>query len=186
MSTPDAPVSQTLRNLLTAYEGENNASIKYTGFALKAEVDGFLRMASLFRAVARAEQVHAAHHARLISKLGGTPHGSILSCDIKSTRENLESVKAGEEYVSQVMYPKFIKEAEASGEQDAVRVFTLVLKAEIAHARLDNEALVNPEAQRIQTTFYVCLYCGEVTDNPIETEHCPLCHSPKDQFDAIR
>jgi rubrerythrin len=186
MSTPDAPVSQTLDNLLTAYQGENNASIKYTGFALKAEVDGFLRMASLFRAVARAEQVHAAHHARIIAKMGGTPHAAIHSCDVKSTLENLESVKAGEEYVSQVMYPKFINEAEASGETDAVRVFTLVLKAEIAHARLDSEALDNLEAQRIQTTFYVCLFCGEVTDNPAETEHCPLCHSPKEQFDAVR
>jgi len=186
MSTPVTPVSQTLSNLLTAYGGENNASIKYTGFALKAEVDGFLRLAALFRAVARAEQVHAAHHARIITNLGGTAHASIQSCDVKSTRENLESIKAGEEYVSQVMYPKFIQEAEASGQKDAVRVFTLVLKAEIAHARLDDNALANLEAQRVQTTFYVCLFCGEVTDNPAETELCPLCQSPKDQFDAVR
>jgi rubrerythrin len=186
MSAPNVPVFQTLDNLLTAYQGENNASIKYMGFALKAEIDGFLRLASLFRAVARGEQVHAVHHARVITKLGGTPHAAIHPCEIKGTRENLESVKAGEEYVSQVMYPKFIKEAEASGQEDAVRVFTLVLKAEIAHARLDEEALANLDAQRIQTTFYVCLSCGEVTDDAAEAEHCPLCHSPKQQFDTLR
>ena len=45
-----ASESQTLRNLLAAYEGENNASIKYTAFAIKAEVDGFVRAAALFRA----------------------------------------------------------------------------------------------------------------------------------------
>ena len=186
MSTPNVPVSQTLDNLLMAYQGENNASIKYTGFALKAEVDGFLRMASLFRAVARGEQVHAAHHARIIAKLGGTPHAAIHPCEIKSTRENLESVKAGEEYVSQVMYPKFIKEAEASGHKDAVHTFTLALKAETVHAQLYGEALANLEAQRVQTTFYVCLHCGEVTDNPADTEHCPICGAPKEKFDAVR
>lgn len=45
MSTPVTPVSQTLSNLLTAYGGENNASIKYTGFALKAEGEGFQGLA---------------------------------------------------------------------------------------------------------------------------------------------
>jgi len=69
-----SPASQTLLNLQAAYQGESNASVKYTAFALKAEVDGLLRVAALFRAAARAEQVHAAHHARIIAKLGATPH----------------------------------------------------------------------------------------------------------------
>jgi hypothetical protein len=51
--------SQTLRDLLAACQGESNASIKYSAFAITAEVDGFVRAAALFRAAARAEQVHA-------------------------------------------------------------------------------------------------------------------------------
>ena len=75
------------------------------------------------------------------------------------------------------MYPAFIKEAEASGQKDAVRSFTLALKAEAVHAQLYGEAMANLEAQRVQTTFYVCLVCGEVTDKPAETEHCPICNA---------
>lgn len=180
-----ASESQTLKDLLAAYQGESNATIKYTAFAIKAEVDGFVRTSALFRAAARAEQVHAAHHARVIVRLGATPHAVIHSPEIKSTRENLEAAKAGEEYERDVMYPTYIREAEASGQKDAVRSFSLALKAEAVHARLYGEALANLEAQRVQTTFYVCLVCGEVTDNPAETEHCPICSASKGMFDAV-
>jgi rubrerythrin len=175
-----------LKNLQSAYEGESNASIKYTAFAIKAEADGFLRVAGLFRATARAEQVHAANHARIIVKLGGTPHAAIHAPEVKSTQENLAVAKAGEEYERDVMYPNFIKEAEATGHKDAVRTFTLALKAEAVHAQLYGEALTKLEAQRVQTTFYVCLVCGEVTDNPADTERCPICNAPKEKFDAVR
>ena len=186
MSTTAAPASQTLLNLQAAYEGESNATVKYTAFAIKAEVEGFLRAAALFRAAARAEQVHAAHHARAIAKLGGTPRASIHVPEVKSTRENLEVAKAGEVYERDVMYPDFIKEAEASGQKDAVRTFSLAMKAETVHAQLYGQALANLEAQRGATTFYVCLFCGEVTDNPADTVHCPICNSPKEKFVAVR
>ena len=148
-----ATESQTIRDLLAAYQGESNANIKYSAFAITAEVDGFVRAAALFRAAARAEQVHAAHHARVIVKLGGTPHAMIHAPEVKSTRENLETAKAGEVYERDIMYPGFIKEAEASGHKDAVHTFTLALKAETVHAQLYGEALANLEAQRVQTTF---------------------------------
>jgi rubrerythrin len=186
MSTAAAP-SQTLTNLQAAYEGESNTRIKYSAFALKAEADGFLRAAALFRAAARAEQVHAAHHARIIVRLGGTPHAATHSFEVKSTSENLEAAKAGEEYERDVMYVEFIKEATAaSGYKDAVRSFTLASIAENVHAQLFGQALANLEAQCVPTTFYVCLVCGEVTDNPEETEHCPICTAPKEKFDAVR
>jgi rubrerythrin len=181
-----ASESQTLRDLQAAYQGESNASIKYSAYAIAAEVDGFVRAAALFRAAARAEQVHAAHHARVIVKLGGTPHAGIHAPEVKSTRENIEAAKAGEEYERDVMYPTYIKEAAASGQKAAERGFTLASKAEAVHAQLYGDALENLEEHCVQTTFYVCLFCGEVTDNPAETEDCPICNAPKEKFEAVR
>jgi len=103
---------------------------------------------------------------------------------VKSTRENLEAAKAGEEYERDVMYRDFIEEAEAAGRMDAVRSFTLAAKAENIHAQLYGEALDNLEAQRVPTTFYVCLVCGDVTTE-LE-EHCEICNASKDKFDAVR
>lgn len=186
MSTSVAAPTQTLINLQAAYEGESNASVKYTAFAIKAEVEGYLRAAALFRAAARAEQVHAAHHARVIKKLGATPTAIIHAPEVKTTAENLATAKAGEEYERDVMYADFIKEAEASGQKDAVKTFTLALMAENAHAILYHDALTNLEAQRAKAVFYVCLHCGEVTDRIEDTEKCPICSSPKERFETVR
>lgn len=185
-ATVSAPTTQTLANLQAAYEGESNATVKYTAFAIKAEVEGYLRAAALFRAAARAEQVHAAHHARIIKKLGGTPTAVIHSPEVKDTRVNLAAAKAGEEYERDVMYPSFIKEAIAAGQTEAARSFDLAMKAEAIHAQLYGAALANLEAQKAAATFYVCLICGDVTDRPEETERCPICGAVKEKFVAVR
>lgn len=186
MSTTAVAPTQTLINLQAAYDGESNASVKYSAFAIRAEVEGYFRVAALFRAAARAEQVHAAHHARIIEKLGGVPTSKIHAPEVRNTAANLATAKAGEEYERDVMYADFIKEAEAVGNKDAVRTFTLARKAENVHAQLYGEALANLEEQRAKAVFYVCLYCGEVTDKPEETEHCPICGSRKEMFETVR
>ena len=63
--------AKTLENLPAAFQGESNAAAKYTAFAIKADADGWRGAASLFRAAARAEQIHAINHARGIKQLGG-------------------------------------------------------------------------------------------------------------------
>jgi rubrerythrin len=185
-TTAIAPTSQTVSNLLAAYEGESNASVKYTAFAIRAEVEGYFRAAALFRAAARAEQVHAAHHARIITKLGAVPTATFHEFAVRTTAVNLATAKAGEEYERDVMYADFIKEAEAAGQKDAVRTFTLASKAENVHAQLYGEALKNLESQRVKAVFYVCLHCGEVTDKPEETEKCPICSARKETFETVR
>lgn len=187
MGIAEVQESQTLTNLQAAYGGECNFALKYTAFAMKAEVDGYLRVADLFRAAVRAEQVHAVLCARIITKLGGTPHALLHAPEVKSTRENLEAARAGEEYERDVTYVEFIMEATAAnGHADAVRSFTLASLAENVHAQLFAKALFNLETQRAQTTFYVCMICGDITANLAEKKHCPICNAPKEQFTAVR
>ena len=71
-----APVSETattIDNLQTAFNGESNASARYLAFAKKADEEGYGEVASLFRAAAKAEEIHARNHAEVIEKLGSTP-----------------------------------------------------------------------------------------------------------------
>src|ERR1035441_3646768 len=93
----------TLANLQAAYEGESNACAKYTAFAVKAVEEGFMDVASLFRAAARAEQIHAENHARVIRKFGADPKCTIHEVTVGSTAENLAAAIAGEEYERDVM-----------------------------------------------------------------------------------
>jgi rubrerythrin len=85
----------TVKNLLAAFEGESNANAKYTRFAAKADADGLHGAASLFRAAAHAEQVHAANHARVIKQLGGEATCQIHAAEVKTTLENLKTALGG-------------------------------------------------------------------------------------------
>src|ERR1022692_1508721 len=96
-STATVPAT-TLANLQTAYEGESNARAKYIAFAARAVEEGFMDVASLFRAAARAEQIHAGNHARVIRNFGVDPKCTIHEITVGSTAENLATAIAGEEY----------------------------------------------------------------------------------------
>ena len=87
----------TIDNLLAAFEGESNANAKYVAFAVKADADGWHGAASLFRAAAQAEQIHAANHARVIRQLGGEACCEIHAVHVKTTLENLKAALAGEQ-----------------------------------------------------------------------------------------
>lgn len=185
MSSSAAAFSQTLQNLQAAFEGESNASVRYGAFAKKAEEEGYLRVATMFRAAARAEQIHAASHAKVIAALGATPQARIAEVAVGTTAENLAAAKQGEEHERDVMYPEFIREAEASGQTGAVRSFRFACAAEAVHADLYGEALSNLEAQRAPAVFYVCPVCGEVTDDS-SLKSCPICNAPAEKFEVFR
>src|SRR5690242_7228760 len=79
----------TIEHLQEAFNGESNAHYRYLAFAAQADVEGFHQVASLFRATARAEEIHARNHADVIRMMGGQPKSKIEKPVVKSTRENL-------------------------------------------------------------------------------------------------
>ncbi len=174
----------TLKNLQTAFNGESNAAARYTAFARKADEEGFHKAASLFRAAARAEQIHAANHAAVIRKMGGLPEAHVETPAVKATSENLKAAIAGEEYERDVMYPGFIKEAEAQNNAAAVRTFNNALQAETEHARLYKAALAHLDEMKTKTAYYVCPTCGYTVEKPA-FDRCPVCRHPREKFEAV-
>jgi len=182
----------TVKNLLAAYEGESNASAKYTAFSAKADAEGYHGAASLFRACARAEAIHAANHARVIKALGGEASYTLHHIDVKGTLDNLKTALAGELYEVNTMYPEFLEEARAQGNRAAVRTFDDAMEAEKTHARLYSEAIALVEAAKKDSwavaarDFYVCPVCGYTSESPDEHERCPVCSIKWERFEVIR
>lgn len=175
----------TLDNLMKAYDGESNAHSRYVAFAEKADQEGYGQVASLFRAAARAEQIHVNNHAAVIQKMGGTAKVRLQKPDIKSTKENLEAALKGESYERDTMYPDFIKLAKAKGDKDAFRTFNFALQAETEHAKLYKEALDNLDKWKDgKKDFFVCPVCG-YTVAKITFEKCPVCNTPKEKYEKI-
>jgi len=192
MPTIAAENEITIQNLLAAFEGESNAHAKYIAFAVKADQDGILGAASLFRAAGRAEQIHAANHARVIKQLGGEAKCEIHPVEIKTTLENLKAALSGEQHEVDVMYPEFLAEATTHANTLAIRTFTGALEAEKTHARLYGEAIALLQAGKLDSwigaarEFYVCPVCGYTSETEEEHERCPVCNCPWEKFEIIR
>jgi rubrerythrin len=182
----NSPVAdRTLENFQTAFNGESNAHARYLAFAAKADQEGYGGVASLFRAAARAEEIHAMSHADQIRKLGGKPQAKVGTPAVKSTRENLEVAIRGETYERDHMYYDFRKQAWALGNRDAVRMFNYARDAEAEHAALFMEAYSNLENMRGKgNIYYVCTVCGYTTKG-LEFAKCHTCFSPRDKFQQV-
>lgn len=158
--------NKTLENLMKAFAGESQANRKYTAFAKKAEQEGKLNVAKLFRAAADAEAIHAARQLEIAGKIG-------------STADNLKDGIAGETYEYTEMYPEFVKEAEAAGNKPAQIAFTHAMKAEEVHAKLYKDALENLD-QTEEVFYYLCPVCGNI--EKAVPERCPICGVPGERF----
>jgi rubrerythrin len=182
----------TVQNLLAAFEGESNAHAKYTAFAAKADEDGLHGAASLFRAAARAEQIHATNHSRVLHQLGSRSECEIHAVEVKTTLENLKTALNGERYEIDTMYPGFLDEAKERKNTAAIRTFSYALEAEKTHARLYGEAIALLAAGKKDSwiaearDFYVCPVCGYTSETEEEHEHCPVCNCLWEKFEIIR
>jgi rubrerythrin len=186
-SSSNAEASKTLDNLQAAYNGESNAHARYLAFAERADEEGYGQVASLFRAAARAEQIHLTNHAAVIRKMGAEPQVRIESPVVKSTQENLaSSANKGEAFERDTIYPEFIRQAEAEGNQDAAQTFDFARKAEAQHFRLFTEALNNINQMRGESRqYYVCTVCGYTTAE-LPSTSCISCLSPAEKYEAVR
>ena len=158
--------NKTLDNLMAAFAGESQANRKYLAYAKKAEKDGKINAAKLFRAASDAETLHALKHFDVAGITG-------------STVDNLQDAVAGEIHEDKEMYPDFVNEAEAEGNKAALMSFTFAMKAEEVHAKLYKEALENLD-QTEEVFYYLCPVCGNI--EKLRPDKCSICGVPGDKF----
>lgn len=176
----------SLDNLQLAFNGESNAHARYVAFAEKADQEGYPSVASLFRAAARAEAIHANNHAEVMKALGATPVAKIDEPLVASTAENLEVAMKGEIYERDTMYPELLRVARQEGAESAVlRTFNHARSAEAEHAKLYGDARKDLKSLKgLLETYYVCEVCGYTTTR-LDFEKCPACANPKEKYIAV-
>ena len=178
------PLPTTLENLQKAFAGDSSAKARYEAFAAKADAEGYLGVAGLFRAAAFSESLHAAKHAKAIEALGGTTRADVKAPVAKSTKENLKAAIKGANDKVRMMYPGFIRKAEADKNQAAAMGFKGALATEKAHAALFSKAYADMNGWKTARKFIVCQTCGYTTDD-LTIKVCPVCSQPREQFKEI-
>ena len=163
----------TSDNLKKAFAGESQANRKYLAFAKKADAEGRPQIARLFRAAAEAETVHAHAHLRV---MGG----------VKDTAQNLQAAIDGEGAEFRDMYPKFVAEAEAEGNQPAAISFKNAMAVEEIHHGLYSEALKALQAGKDLDAgpIFICQICGNTVLGEAP-EKCPICGAPRSRFAEV-
>ncbi len=183
LSAATSASTSTKENLLAAFQGESNARARYVAFAAKADQEGYGRVASLFRAAARAEEIHAKNHADVLKKIGVEAKADLKAADVRSTRENLKAALEGETYERDTMYPQFLVKARQDGNRAAIETFNMAKMAEAEHAKLYTAALAGLDGAKGSASepLYVCTVCGYTTTK-LDFEKCPACFNPKDRY----
>ncbi len=166
-------MDSTEKNLQEAFAGESQANRRYLYFAEKAEREGLLQIARLFRAVAEAEAIHARNHFNAMDGIG-------------STKDNLMAGSMGEHYEFTRMYPIFIAQAEDEQSERARITFEYANEVEQNHYGLFEETLKALEAGEPlkEQSYFVCKVCGNTVAGVIP-EKCPICGSPSQAFKRV-
>jgi len=172
----------TLKNLQRAQEADASAQARYAAFAGQAEREGYLAVATLFRAAARSESVRARNHAAALRKHGVEPGAGAAPAAVGTTRENLLRTLAHENAERAGAYPRFARQARQDGDAEAMLSFVLAHAAERQLLVLYRDALARLERMRAQgEALYVCETCGYIARGH-PPEQCPVSLSGADAF----
>ncbi len=166
-------MSRTIKNLRAAFAGESQANRRYLAFARKAEEEGFLQVAKLFKAAAEAETIHAQNHLEIMG-------------EIRSTAENLDSAISGETFEYKEMYPGYLRISKQEGNRQATWSFEVANKVERVHAGLFSRAVdaLRKGKELAEVDYYVCGVCGNTVEG-MAPDKCPICGAPKTKFFKI-
>jgi rubrerythrin len=160
----------TRQSLAAAFAGESQAAEKYLVFAERAEDEGLLNVAKLFRAISYAETRHARNHLRVMGGVG-------------TTAENLAAAFGGESFEIDEMYPAYEAIATAQKNAQATRSIRFALKAEVDHRRMYAEARERALDGRDidDLPVGVCLVCGHTVIGDVP-DKCPVCAAKKEHY----
>ena len=174
----DLKGSKTEKNLLAAFAGESQASIKYGYYASKAKKDGYEQLAAIFSETSANEKEHAKIWFKLLA--GGA---------VPATTLNLSDAAAGEHEEWTAMYPGFAETAVAEGFDKIAELFTAVAQIEKGHETRYRALLKNIEDKQVfcreGEQLWQCRNCGHTVSAACAPEACPVCDHPRSYFELL-
>ena len=166
--------SKTKANLMAAFAGESQASIKYKYYASKAKKEGFNQIADFFEETSINEK----EHAKIWFKL--------LNDGIPATEDNLLDAADGENYEWTSMYADYAKIAKEEGFDRIAFLFSEVAKIEKSHEERYRKLLDRIKKGEVFSdkgkVAWVCSNCGFIEYGDNAPELCPVCEHPKAYF----
>jgi len=134
---PDLRESRTIEHLREGFGADCQDVSRYLYFANRAEVEGEIKIANLFRAASRAQQTRARVHLDLMREVSDPK----TRAEFGDSEQNLRAALARAKYEGETMYVEFARVAREEGFDEVGDWFDGLAKAERQHARLFQQAL---------------------------------------------
>ncbi|AYF53803.1 rubrerythrin family protein [Clostridium botulinum C] len=186
--------TKTAENLMKAFAGESQATMKYSYYASKAKKEGYIQISNIFTETAGNEKEHAKIFLKYILEDPSLPDNSIkinaeYSVALGDTKSNLNSAANGEEEEWDQLYPYFAKIADEEGFNDIASSFRMIAEIEDHHKKRFKKLLSNIESTNVfkkeTPVFWKCLNCGYIHEGIEAPEKCPACAHPQGYFEVL-
>lgn len=169
--------SKTEKNLFKTFAGESRVRNKYSFYAERARVDGFMYIADIFEETSNNEKAHAREvYERYLDR-------------ISNTKNNLIEAALGESEESRVIYKEFEETAREEGFDDIADFYKELQEAEEHHKeRFLNLAKRIKEGKMFKSNKkenWLCLNCGYIYEGKEVPMKCPLCKYPRSYFERL-
>lgn len=185
--------TKTANNLLTAFAGESQATMRYTYYAKTAKKEGYNQISAIFEETARNEKEHA---KRFMKFLAEDLQGEALRVDwdfpvaLADTPANLLAAAEGEHEEFVEMYPGFADVAEEEGFMKVAVAFREIAKVEDRHERRYRKLLQNIKDNTVfrkedENTLWKCDNCGYIYEGAEAPQICPACLHKQEYFEVF-
>ena len=149
----------------------------------KADAEGYGAVASLFRAAARAEEIHAGNHAEVIRHMGAEPKADDRGARGRVHRREPQGRDRGRVLRARHHVPRVPRAARAERNQDALQTFNYAKTAEAEHAKLYAEALADLESLDGSEGRDLLGVLGvRLHHHHPRLQKCPSCFESKDNY----
>lgn len=181
--------SRTKENLMRAFAGESQARNRYTIAAERAEKEGMLTIADIFRYTADQERAHAERFYDLLKSLSGeTIHiDGTYPVDLQNSLSGLLRAaerNEHEEYAD--VYQAFGNTAKEEGFHEAASAFYQIAEIEHSHeerfGRLAEMLESNTYYNAIDVCRWLCTNCGYIHEGNQAPKVCPVCRHEQGYF----
>ena len=181
--------SMTKENLMRAFAGESQARNRYTIAAERAEEEGMLTIAEIFRYTADQERAHAERFYDLLKDLSGeTVHidGSYPIDQQDTLTGLLRAAEHNEHEEFANVYQAFGNTAREEGFPEAASAFLQIAEIEHIHeqrfAKLAEMLESGTWYQPQTSSRWMCTNCGYIHEGNQVPPVCPVCRHEQGYF----
>lgn len=185
--------TRTAVNLMQAFAGESQATMRYTYYASTALKEGYVQISNIFNETAQNEREHAKRFFKFLNndfKEDTVNIEADFSVALGDTKLHLKAAAAGENEEHSDLYPKFADVAEEEGFDDIAYVFREIAEVEERHERRFLKLLANIENDQVfkkdEEVEWKCNNCGYIHTGNEAPEECPACAHGQKYFEVFK